>query len=80
MSTQLTEKQKTLLLLFKDAIEREQGAQELYTCIADRCGDPALRDVMLRFGQEEKKHEEALLAHYKELRATAEYGDELDAR
>jgi rubrerythrin len=79
MAILLTEKQKKLLLFFKDAIQREQGAQELYACIADHCEDPALRDVMVTIGQEEKRHEEALLSQYKALRATAEYGDELDA-
>ncbi len=75
MSSRLTEKQEQLLVCFKDAIGREQGAQGLYARMAQNCEDPGLRSVLEGFLLDEKRHEETLLERYRDLRKVAEFSD-----
>lgn len=75
MSRVLTERQEKLLGLFKLAIENERAAQDLYKEALGFCDDAPLRAIIESFVSEERKHEEALLKKYSELRGTTEYQD-----
>jgi rubrerythrin len=75
MANPLTGKQEKMLLLFRDAIEREREAQKLYVETLILCEDPSLRGIIEGFIREEKKHEEILIEKYSELRNTEEFKD-----
>lgn len=75
MPEPLTEKQKKLLGLFRDAIEREREAQRFYGETLLLCDAPSLKGIIESLIMEEKKHEETLIEIYSELRKTGEFGD-----
>jgi rubrerythrin len=75
MSSPFTEKYERLLLLFKDAIERERDAQKLYSEMLFNCEDPELKQVIESLRVEEQTHEEVLLDRYSALRRTGKYSD-----
>jgi rubrerythrin len=75
MARPLTEKQEKFFVLFKQAIEGERDAQNLYAEMLVNCEDPAFREIIKAFIEVEKGHEEALLAKYSTLRQTGEFKD-----
>ena len=82
MGGPLTEKQKRLLFLFKQAIENEEGAQQMYAEMRDNSREPILKSVFEQLIREERDHEESLRNKYAELRQTDEFKDadqDLDA-
>ena len=63
---------KDLLFLFRIAISEEIKAQKLYADLAERCGKPALRSMLLKLVEDEERHERALVSRYKSFKgATA---------
>ena len=68
MTGEMPEKTRQLFLLFKDAVERERGAQSLYKRAAELCEDETLRGLFEGFYKDELRHEKMLLARYKRLR------------
>lgn len=82
MGGPLTENQKRLLFLFKQAIGNEEGAQQMYAEMRDNCREPLLKSVFEQLIREEREHEESLRTKYAELRQTDEFKDadqDLDA-
>jgi rubrerythrin len=75
MSSPFTEKHERLLLLFKDAIERERDSQKLYAEMLLNCEDPELKQVIESLRFEEQTHEEVLVDRYAALRRTDKYRD-----
>lgn len=73
MSGPLTERQEKLLGVFKMAIENERAAQDLYKEASELCDDASLRVIIEGFVLEERRHEQALMRKYNELRGTTEY-------
>lgn len=71
----LTEKQEKLLVLFKDAVERERSTQKAYSEMLLINDDPAIKRIIETFIRQEKQHEETLLRVYNELRTTGEFKD-----
>jgi rubrerythrin len=62
-------KEKTLYDIFAIAIEKEREAQKLYDQAAKLSGDnELLRKRFIRFRDDEKKHEEALIKDYAEFK------------
>ena len=61
-----------LLSLFRIAIGEEIKAQQFYATLAERCGKPALRSMLLKLVEDEERHEKALVSRYKSFKgATA---------
>jgi rubrerythrin len=75
MTTNMTDKQVRLLMLFKQAIQGEQDAQRLYTEMMDHTDDPELKRIIESFRSSEKKHEAELLKKYAELRKSGNFKD-----
>jgi len=75
MTNSLTEKQERLLVLFKQAIERERDAQKLYADMLCNCEDEELKKIIESFRGAEQKHEEMLMNKYAEMRKTDKYRD-----
>ena len=75
MAKELTEKQEKLLVLFKDAIEKEREAQEAYAEMLLIADEPTLKSLIESFIEQEKRHEEILTKKYAELRKTEEFKD-----
>jgi rubrerythrin len=73
MATPLTEKQERLLVLFKQAIERERDAQQLYSEMLSHCEDQELKPIIESLRAEERRHEDMLVITYKALRKTDAY-------
>jgi rubrerythrin len=71
----LTEKQKRLLILFRQAIESERDAQKLYSDMLMHCEDSSIKRVLEDLIVEERRHEEHLIEKYNELRSTTEFKD-----
>jgi rubrerythrin len=71
----LTTRQEKLLVLFKNAVERESEAQKAYSEMLPLNDDPAIRRIIETFIEQEKQHEETLLRMYNELRTTGEFKD-----
>jgi rubrerythrin len=71
----LTEKQEKFFVLFRQAIEGERAAQNLYAEMLANCEDPAFREIIKTLIDVEKEHEEALIAKYRILRQTGEFKD-----
>jgi rubrerythrin len=62
-------KEKTLYDIFSIAIEKEREAQKLYDQAAKLSGNnELLRKRFIRFRNDEKKHEEALIKDYAEFK------------
>lgn len=73
----LTERQETLLSLFKGAIERERGAQSAYRQMLPFSDDPGITRVIERFARQKKEDEATLLELYDALRTNGgEFSDE----
>ncbi len=64
----MPEKIRELFFIFKDAIERERGAQALYKNAAALSEDSALKKVLMGFYKDEVRHEKGLLTRYNRLR------------
>jgi rubrerythrin len=75
MTGPLTENQKKLLALFREAIEKERAAQEFYAQMLGLSQEPTLKRVIESFIREEKGHEEKLMEKYTELRQIDEFKD-----
>jgi rubrerythrin len=75
MSSPLTEKQARILILFKEAIEKEQDAQKMYSEMLLNCEDPELKEIIESLLVAEQAHEEILLDRYAALRKTDKYGN-----
>ena len=73
MAKSLSERQEKLLVLFKDAISREQEAQQMYTEASRLCDDPELKALLESFAKEEAHHEEMLMRIYRELRTVGSF-------
>ena len=71
----LTDKQEKLLLLFKEAVEREREAQNDYSNMLSLNDDPEVRGIIESFIRQEKQHEEILLRIYNDLRNTGAFKD-----
>ena len=67
MPQETNEKTKQLFLIFKDAVERERGAQTLYKQAAELCEDKELRELLLGFSKDEARHEKMLVQRYNRL-------------
>ena len=65
---QLAEKLKTLYDIFKQAIEGEREAQTMYKHAIELCDDQETIRTLEDLYNDEIKHEERLLEHYKRLR------------
>ena len=76
MPGEMPEKTRQLFLIFKDAVERERDAQNLYKQAAALCEDPALKELLEGFRKDEVRHEKALLQRYKRLRKRYNVPDE----
>jgi rubrerythrin len=64
----LPEKVQKLLVIFKQAIESEKGAQEAYAQARDLCDDPMLKEILEGFRKDEERHERELKIRYAKLR------------
>lgn len=73
MAKPLSERQEKLLVLFKDAIDREREAQQTYTAASRLCDDPEMKALVESFAKEEAHHEEVLMRVYRELRTIGSF-------
>ena len=71
----LTIKQEKLLVLFKAAVQNEKNAQKAYEEMLRFSDDPAITSIIEGLKNEERLHEEKLMKIYRDLRMTAEFGD-----
>ena len=68
MPREMPEKTMQLFLIFREAVERERDAQNIYKRAAELCEDKALKKLLERFHKDEVRHEKALLLRYNHLR------------
>jgi rubrerythrin len=73
---EMPEKTRQLFLIFKDAVERERDAQNVYKQAAELCEDKALKELLEGFRKDEARHEKALLQRYIRLRKKYKVQDE----
>ena len=71
----LTIKQEKLLVLFKAAVQNEKNAQKAYEEMLRFSDDPTITSIIEGLKNEERLHEEKLMKIYRDLRMTAEFGD-----
>ena len=64
----MTENEKKLFELFKNAVEAERQGQSMYKEAMALCDDPVLKDILNNFYQDEVRHEKEILARYKQFR------------
>jgi rubrerythrin len=66
--------------LLEFAISREELAQNIYQTMAEQSEDSSIRDLLLRFANEEQHHKELLFAEIEKLHGTLQWFDpsELD--
>ena len=76
MSEELPEKIRKLFLTFKQAVEGERAAQEMYSRAKDLTDDDALKDIFERFYLDEVRHEHVLRERYRKLRQKYSIEDE----
>jgi rubrerythrin len=72
----MPEKTRRLFLIFKDAVQRERDAQNIYKQAAELCEDKALKGLLEGFCRDEARHEKALLQRYNGLRKSYNVQDE----
>jgi rubrerythrin len=72
MAGPLTPKQERILILFKQAIEKERDAQSLYAEMLISCEEPELAQIIESLRAAEQMHEEILLERYAALRRAGE--------
>jgi rubrerythrin len=72
----MPEKTRRLFLIFKDAVQRERDAQNIYKQAAELCEDKALKELLEGFCKDEARHEKALLERYNRLRKRYNVQDE----
>jgi rubrerythrin len=70
----MDERQRKLFELFKIAIGRERGAQEMYTEMLAMCDDDEMRKVIEAFQRQEEAHERYLTEHYAVMRSMVDSG------
>ena len=68
ISKKMTENEKKLFELFKNAVEAEQAGQAMYKEAMALCDDPVLKEILNSFYQDELRHEKELKARYKQFR------------
>jgi len=73
---EMPEKTRRLFLIFKDAVQRERDAQNIYKQAAELCEDKALKELLEGFCKDEARHEKALLERYNRLRKRYNVQDE----
>jgi rubrerythrin len=56
-----------LFEIFQEAVEAERQAQERYLDAARSCDDPELKQVLLAFAEDEKRHEQEIQVRVNEL-------------
>ena len=76
MPGEMPEKTRRLFLIFKDAVQRERDAQNIYKQAAELCEDKALKELLEGFCKDEARHEKALLERYNRLRKRYNVQDE----
>jgi rubrerythrin len=70
----MTDREKELFAIFKQAIEAEKGAQTMYQKALDLADDPLLKQALQGFRDDEVRHEAEILRRYRQFRE--EFGAE----
>ena len=65
ISSTMSEKERALFSIFKAVVEAERGAQAMYFKAFELCEDPALKDLLRSFQEDETRHEKEIMARYK---------------
>jgi rubrerythrin len=53
--------------IFQEALEAERAASQRYEEAAALCEDGELREILLAFAEEERKHEREILLRFQEI-------------
>lgn len=67
-SVEMPDQHQRLFLIFKQAIDDERRAQEMYTEAADITDDPVLHQVFVTLLKDEQRHEQEMVRRYEEFR------------
>lgn len=68
----MSDDEKQLFMIFKNAVESERNAQETYQKAMNLCADPALKAVLKSFCDDEMRHEKEIMKRYQIFRAMYE--------
>jgi len=63
----MQDRMEKLMEIFQEAAESERQARIRYEEAAQMCEDPDLRRVLLDFAADEQRHEEEVLARFREM-------------
>ena len=75
----MTEREKKLFKIFKDAVEAERGAQVMYQQAIELCDDPNLKKMLTGMCADEERHEKEVMNRYQQFRLRYLPEDGLDA-
>ncbi len=64
----MTEREKQLFLIFRQAVESERDAQAMYRQAMTVCDHPEIHRLLERLHEEEVAHERDLMVHYTALK------------
>ncbi len=63
----MTHRMEKLAEIFQEAAEAERQARLRYEEAAGLCDDPVLKDMLLSMAQDEARHEQEVIARFRQL-------------